>query len=178
MKRAITQELLRDLLDYSPETGEFRWEERGLHLFKDARSQKIWNTQFAGKPAFTYQDANGYRRTNMLGAGVYAHRAAWIWVNGSIPVSMLIDHVNQDKTDNRICNLRLASKSSNARNMKMNCTNTSGVTGVHWWKTRGKWVASIHETHLGAFDRFEDAVAARLSAEKANGYSSVHGRAA
>lgn len=81
----------------------------------------------------------------------------------------LIDHINHDRLDNRKNNLRIVSDQQNAFNQKLRINNTSGVTGVGWWKRDNNWSASIKYNYkhisLGYFDSFEDAVKARLEAE-------------
>jgi hypothetical protein len=86
---------------------------------------------------------------------------------GEIPD--VIDHIDGDTRNNRIENLRTATRSQNSMNCKMRKSNTSGVKGVYWHRTASAWTASIRVskvlTHLGTFaDRF-DAICARKSAE-------------
>ena len=82
----------------------------------------------------------------------------------------IIDHINHDKTDNRKCNLRPISGNENQWNAKKASNNTSGVTGVFWDSSRQRWLASLFcngkTHHLGRFDSFDDAVAARKAAEE------------
>lgn len=81
----------------------------------------------------------------------------------------MVDHISRDKTDNRRCNLRAANKSTNAMNTGLAVDNTSGAKGVKFWK--GKWRATIQYQkeiiNLGRFEKFDDAVSARNSAELA-----------
>lgn len=97
------------------------------------------------------------------------------WVNGSMvllhslimgnaPAGMEIDHINGEKADNRVANLRWATKSQNNRNRGRQSSNTSGLIGVYWHKAAGKWRSQIkvngRRTHLGYFtDRGEAAIA-------------------
>ena len=80
------------------------------------------------------------------------------------------DHINRNTFDNRKSNLRKASVEENARNHTIRKDNTSGVTGVYWRKDKGKWQAGIglngKTKHLGVFDTYEEAVEARIKAEK------------
>jgi hypothetical protein len=80
-----------------------------------------------------------------------------------------IDHVNRIKSDNRLCNLRPATRAQNAQNMPVRSNNTSKRTGVNWNKANQNWVASIcvnkARISLGSYTDFNDAVLARTSAE-------------
>lgn len=80
-----------------------------------------------------------------------------------------VDHISGNRLDNRKCNLRLCSRKENAYNKGLYSNNTSGVTGVSWHKTYGKWSAYIQKDKinilLGYFDTYEDAVKSRNEAE-------------
>lgn len=101
---------------------------------------------------------DGYLQLWMDGKKVMLHRAIWEHVNGSIPDGQEIDHVNGVRSDNRISNLRLVTRKQNQENMHSAfITNvTSGVKGVSFYKTTGKWRAQIRNwgrsIHLGYFD--------------------------
>ena len=90
-----------------------------------------------------------------------------------------IDHLNGDKHDNRIANLRDVDMSTNLRNAAGKSNNTSGATGVNWRADKGKWRARImvnyKERTLGHFDTFEEAVAAREAAARKLGFTERHG---
>lgn len=91
-----------------------------------------------------------------------------------------IDHINHVRTDNRIVNLRKASNTENSRNASIGSNNTSGALGVWFEKRRNAWVAEIkvdrRKIHIGQFDAFEDAVAARKAAEVKYGFHENHGK--
>ena len=78
----------------------------------------------------------GYMRIRYNGKIEYVHRLIWEHVNGPIPKGMHIDHINGNKSDNRIINLRLVTPSENAQNRH-------SATGVSFCKTTGKWLAQI-----------------------------------
>lgn len=174
------QALLAEMVDYDPATGLFVWREKPRHLFTTESRFKAANTQCRGKPAFCTRQTTGYLAGSVQGQMYLAHRIAWVICYGEWPDQ--IDHINGDKTDNRIVNLRSVSVAINNRNLARRKTNSSGVNGVRWHKAAGKWVARISvdgsEIHLGLFEDFAEAVAARKSAERNHDFHPNHGRAA
>ncbi|WP_266030417.1 HNH endonuclease signature motif containing protein [Brucella intermedia] len=171
-------DLLRQLLRYEPETGKLFWKERSLSMFSDEAKGRSWNTSWAGKPAMSYLGKTGYLVGN-IGRKVFkSHRVAWAIFHGEWPTTD-IDHINGDRTDNRINNLRLVTRQDNLRNMGIPVHNSSGHIGVSWSKERHKWLAYINVNRrmipLGRFDRLEDAVAARKVADKQYGFHKNHG---
>ena len=148
----LTQKRLKEVLDYSPSTGEFKWLKSG---------RRGW----AGKTAGGY--SRGYRVIRVDDTLYFAHHLAWLYMYGVIPD--MIDHINRVKDDNRIANLRLSDKRLNSYNRGLQTNNTSGITGVSWSKNMSKWEAYIWKKQkkikLGYFADFEDAVAARAEAE-------------
>lgn len=110
---------------------------------------------------------------------MYAHRVLWALHYGDTPHQQ-IDHANGVPYDNRISNLRLATRSENAMNKMASCRNTSGAKGVYWRKRTQKWVPRItvsgKEVYLGVFNTFEEAVEARRAAAgKYHGAFANHG---
>ncbi len=104
----------------------------------------------------------------------YAHRVAYaIWF-GEWP-SQQIDHINGNRADNRIANLRQVDASGNQRNKLVSKVGASGNIGVYWHAATNKWLASIglngRQTHLGLFEQKSDAVDARRRAELENGFT-------
>ena len=151
----ITQEHLRQLLAYSAETGVF--------TRKVSTSNSVKVGDIAGSPS-----SNGYINIGVLGKLQKAHRLAWLYVYGVWP-SEDIDHVNRDRTDNRICNLRAVTRQQNMHNTSRLSNNKSGHPGVHWDVAAKKWVAQVghngKSTYVGQFSLLEDAVAARKAGE-------------
>lgn len=111
----------------------------------------------------------GYIIISLDGIPYKAHRLAWLYVHGEMPAA-IVDHINRDKTDNRIANLRLATRSENARNINRRRDNTSGITGVTFLPKTSRWAAKLTVNSwnhfLGSFATKEEAIAARLKAEK------------
>ena len=152
----LTAETVRKLLDYDPETGVFRWRVDRCGTVKK------------GSVAGTF-NAKGYRQIMVAGKRYYAHRLAWLYVNGEWPPDE-VDHVNCDEGDNRIANLRLAVKSENGSNRKKQKNNSSGFKGVSFHKRIGKFAAQISiyglDKHLGYFSTAEEAHAAYCAASE------------
>ena len=170
-------ETLRQILRYESDTGRLFWKERPARMFKDSRTHKSWNTRCAGKEAGNLRP-DGYLRLCINRRPIYNHRAAYAIFHGEWPEKH-IDHWNGVLTDNRPSNLRDADHCKNARNAKMNKNNTSGHNGVSWFARDGKWQVAISfggkRVYLGAYEKIEDAVAARLKADREHGYTKRHG---
>lgn len=111
---------------------------------------------------------------------MYVHRIVWIMHNGEIPFGMHIDHINHNRKDNRIQNLRLVTNGENHKNTKLYSRNSSGVCGVSFSKWHNKWWARINVDgkfiNLGMFDDINSAIEAREKAEKFYGFHENHGR--
>lgn len=185
MKTELTQAMARQLLEYDPHTGKLTWRKRTPDLFAGTRNSaehscKRWNTKFSGKEAFTAV-TTGYKVGAIFAKNYLAHRVIWLLLFGHFPDEQ-IDHINGDRTDNRLANLRAVTNAENCKNQCARSDNTTGVTGVYWFKRDSKWVVSItangKQKHLGYFDEFEDAVARRKAAEAELGFHPNHGRAA
>ena len=154
----ITQQELKDVLDYDPESGGMTW--------RLSRSNRVKVGDRAGT-----NSGHGYLVVRVLGEKHYVHRLAWLYSFGVFPVEH-IDHVNGDRSDNRISNLREASQSENFQNLKSaKITNKCGMLGAHKHKqVDNKWQARIrlnYKTYyLGLFDSAEQAHEAYLKAKR------------
>lgn len=99
---------------------------------------------------------------------MYEHRLAWFYVHGDIPDGRTIDHINGDKGDNRLANLRLATAGENLANIGAKRDNKSGCKNVHWCSTKERWIAKVKRDgktkHVGTFRSYELAVAAAEAA--------------
>jgi len=174
-----TPETLRKLLSYDPDTGLLTWKRRPIEMFPNEWASKSWNTKFCGKHAFLSDHSKGYKQGMIFNKLYLAHRVVYAIYYGIWPTAQ-IDHINGDKLDNRIANLRDVTNAENARNTKKYSNNTSGYTGVSWDSTVGKWRSSIwvqnKNCHLGFFTDIEDAIASRASANIKYDYHANHGR--
>jgi hypothetical protein len=112
-------------------------------------------------------DKDGYNQVHLSGGRVPAHKIIWCMAYGEMPE--MLDHINGDRADNRLSNLRVVTKRENNMNRAKRTDNKSGFTGVRWHKQRGKWNARIKldgkEISLGMYESFGEAVNARLKAE-------------
>lgn len=160
LKTALSAERLQELLNYNPKTGIFTWRESAN---RNGRSNPYVMRQRAGslRPA-------GYRAIRIDYELFLEHRLAWLYVHGVWPKNE-IDHINRDKSDNRIANLRVASRGQNLANMKCHKDNSSGYKGVSFHKRLG-WFARIcvNRKHhfLGYHPTAEAAHAAYAAAAK------------
>ncbi len=121
----------------------------------------------AGRVAGMINDS-GYRVTRVNGKNYRVHRIIWEMHHGEIPCGLEIDHINRDRLDNRIENLRLATRHEQNLNMSKR-KSTSGITGVCWSKKDKRWQALIgfkgKSYYLGQFIEKRDAIKARRDAE-------------
>ena len=152
----IDSDMVRELFEYDSNTGI---------LLRDGKE--------AG-----YVDNRGYRRVKIYGKPYRSHVIAWLYFYGSLPNNQ-IDHINGDKINNSISNLRDVSQSENNRNAKLRCDNKTGQVGVYL-RDNGKYGAVINykkeREYLGSFELIEDAVAARVDAQRRLEFHENHGR--
>lgn len=167
-------EVLNRLIIYKEETGLLFWKRRTINDFKDERSLNSWNGRYALYEAcrgFT----RGYKSIVILAKAYMYHRIVWKMHYGFDPLE--IDHIDGNKSNNIITNLRSVTGVENCKNCKMKNTNTSGITGVY--KRNNKYTASIcverKQIFLGSFELLHQAVQARKEAEIKYGFHSNHG---
>lgn len=125
----MTQDELKSLLHYNPETGMFTW------LVDRGRRYKSGRLANSIGPL-------GYVVIRINGILYYAHRLAYLYVNGIFP-ECEVDHINHNKSDNRWVNLRHASHSQNCQNVRKKSNNTTGYIGVSVCKRSGKYAAEV-----------------------------------
>lgn len=171
------QEVLAQRLRYDPDSGKLFWLE-----WSDA--PKGWNERLAGKEAYTCKHGKGYTYGTMtikdgdrvVAYRSYSHRTVWKMAYGNEPE--FIDHINGDRQDNRLENLRSVTRQENAINKRLKKGNKSGHHGV--WETKeGSWRAFIglggKLTQIGTYPTKEFALVARQAAEKVLGFHENHG---
>lgn len=151
----LTQEQLKFIINYDPESGEFTWNnphKQGPAKRGSRAGTVKWCGPVGRKVPYLYIHfgRKWYR----------AHRLAWLYMTGSMPEDQ-IDHISTETLDNRFCNLRQATQAQNNYNQNLSRKNTSGVKGVYWDKSRSLWMARTRingkETNLGRFANIQDA---------------------
>ncbi len=125
-------EILKANFVYCPETGVF------TNRIDRARTPKAKEGMVSGY----ISKQHGYRILNVGNKSYLGHRVAWAMTHCEWPTCE-IDHKNNVRTDNRIANLREATKSENRRNLLISKRNTSGIKGVTWNSSRKRWMAKI-----------------------------------
>lgn len=153
----LTQARLREVLNYDPETGDFHWRKR------------LSNRAAAGKKTGLSRH-NGYSVIRLDRKLHFAHRLAFLYIHGRWPTAD-VDHINGVRDDNRICNLREATRAENIRNSHIRSDNKSGFKGVSWNAGAKLWMANIRTKNrtnefLGLFDTPEEAHEAYAVAAK------------
>jgi len=152
----------KELITYNPETGDFVWS-YPVNSGRGYSNKKIG--AIAGMPCV----GRNYIKIIIGGKQFYAHRLAWLWVHGEYPDDV-IDHVNGDGSDNRICNLRSASKTQNQWNRSVSKRNSTGLKGVYFHRKSGKFQSMIKigpkSKYLGMFDSPDAAHSAYITAAK------------
>jgi hypothetical protein len=154
MRTNLTQERLKEVLNYDPDTGVF------------TRAIGVRGCS-AGTRLGTLNKRLGYVLVGVDGTQYYAHRLAWLYMNGCWPPEQ-VDHMNGDRSDNRLVNLRACRQAENSQNTVAHTDSKSGVLGVSWVGKLGKWRARIFkgaEVHLGCFGTKEEAHQAYLAAK-------------
>jgi hypothetical protein len=152
----ITQEYLKSILDYNENDGNFYW-------------KKSRGTAQKGNIAGNVNIINKYRIIGINKKIYSAHILVWIYFYGQKP-NGLIDHINMNKSDNRIVNLREVTAYENRQNTKNPSNNTSGKKGVVWNKAANRFEVRItiqnKRISLGYYADIKDAINARNMAEE------------
>lgn len=169
-KQDITPEIAAELLNYDPGTGVLTWKPRSQKWFSYPNFHIHWNSRWAGKVAGT-KNKRGYLVMNVLNRIMTAHRLAWMIHYGEIP-GQAIDHINGDKTDNRLENLRSISQEKNTQNRRLSAKGKDlplgvfPVLGSKKGKVFARIIAGKKRFYLGTFSTPEEAHKAYLKAKR------------
>lgn len=180
----LTQEIVRELLDYNPETGKLTWKNRDGKWFKDTEKRTAthscnqWNSKNANTEAFrNISKTTGHKCGSIFYKLYKSHRIIWLWQTGEWPKEQ-IDHINRIRHDNRWINLREVSNLENQKNKNPQKNNSSGRNGVYKLPN-GDYQVSIgvngKSVYIGYAHSFEEAVALREKADKKYDFSENHG---
>lgn len=143
----LTQEELKTLLQYNPTTGDFTW------LEKASKYSNIKVGEIADKLHANYKDISINNKRYK------SHRLVWLYFYGNFP-SVMIDHIDCDRLNNKIENLRLATSSNNNWNRTLNSNTKTGVKGVRIHKNgnyEGRIMCNKISYYLGVFETLEEA---------------------
>lgn len=157
----LTVQRVREALIYCPETGVFK---RKLRTAQRHQAGDRADFPISGG------NAKGYSRVSLDGKRYLAHRVAWLYVHGQWP-SQFIDHINGEKSDNRLINLRDVNRIINSQNIRRaRKDNSHGNLGISWHKQNKKWCARIglqgKTKRVGSFSTVEQASEAYLNAKR------------
>jgi|SRR5450631_139685 len=139
----LTQEYLKECVDYNRDTGIFIWLHRPECHFKNKRSFKQRNAARTGKQTGSF-DGKGYYTISIDNKSYLSHRLAWLYEYGKFPEND-IDHVDGNRLNNRISNLREATRLQNMQNQRAPRGNnkTTNLLGVSLIPSSGKFRARV-----------------------------------
>lgn len=164
-KSELTPALIKQVLQYEPHSGNLIW-------ISSLHSKRVLIGQHAGSLA-----KSGYRQITLFGTSYQAHRLIWFMETGEWPEQ--VDHINQDRSDNRWSNLRAVTKAENARNRSRNPHSKTGEVGIWYNQKTFKYVAEI--TYNGkkvfqkSYDNIDDAIRERKAKAISLGFHDNHG---
>lgn len=160
----LTQEQLKKLLHYDPETGIF------------TRKTAFGNRLKIGEETGCLNSA-GYIQVHVAGKKYYAHRLAWLYMTGAWPKNH-IDHDNHKRSDNRWINLCDVTQQENNKNISLRKRNVSGCAGVTPNKEKNKWECKISlngkSVFLGYFKSLDLAISTKKEANIKHGFHKNH----
>jgi len=156
---------INDFVDYCPETGIMT-------------RKKIWARRHIVGEQIGTLTKNGYLSFGINNNEYLVHRIAY-FIHYNIMPPEQVDHINHNRCDNRIDNLRLVSKFENQQNMSLSKRNDSGIVGISFDNSRKKWIAQIREnrkTHMKRFSTKFGAIRQRLKWNKEFNFHDNHGK--
>lgn len=154
----ITKEQLQEVFHYDHTSGQL--------IRKKARGGAVCG------PVEGFADRKGYRRMRFGPKFYFVHRIVFLLVHGYLPAEL--DHINGDRSDNRVGNLRPATSQQNKQNKAVSSANRSGLKGVSWDTKANRWRASAshmvegkkRKVYLGLYHDMQDAHAAYVAFAK------------
>jgi hypothetical protein len=152
----IDHETVKRLFYYDSDSGVLLWRKG------NGGNVKPWQQVHA-------KNGHGYYTVKVHGKSYLAHRLIWLYVHGVMPTGD-IDHKNRIRNDNRLCNLRTASRTDNCQNISLPRHNKSGHIGVSWMKSHNAWTVYVKvdkkNKWLGYYKDLDEAIAARKAGEE------------
>jgi hypothetical protein len=144
-------ERLREVFEVD-ESGQLKWKKRP--------HAKCWNIDIGGIAGSTKED--GYWRVTLDGSHYYCHRIVWKMFTGVDPGELEVDHVNKNRSDNRICNLRLVTTRQNSFNRGGAKTSKTKIPCVFYTRSRrSPFKVVVNSKHIGSFQSVHEAIRAR-----------------
>lgn len=180
-----TPDELRQLLRYEPETGKLFWKERGVEWFRSTKGRsaeetcRLWNARWAGREALDTDGGAGYFVGTVLYKRAMTHQFVWAIATGEWP-HLDIDHVDGDRKNNRIENLRHIGSVGNGRNRSTRPALSGLPRGVSYHKKyrEKNFRAAVHvggkQIHLGLFSTAGEAHQAYREAALKLGFTERH----
>lgn len=149
-KKLPTQKQLKQLFNYDSETG------RLIRISHPKKNQR----HLIGKPAGGRHPEGGWR-VSVNNTCYLNCRLVWMWNYGEDPGELEIDHIDGDRSNDRLDNLRLATRQQNEANKCTTRANTSGHKGVSWYKRLSKWRVDVCGKTIGYFSDLDEAIKVR-----------------
>ena len=162
-KPELTAERARELFDYDPDTGVLKWKAENLKSRQRGRIKQLKESLFGATRKDGYIVIMADKRQYL------AHRVAWLLVYGEWP-ALQIDHINGNRSDNRICNLRDVDREVNSQNLRKATASNNSSSFLGVTKHRNKWRAQIcankKNYHLGVYETEKEASLSYLIAKR------------
>lgn len=159
----IDQDLILKLFSYDPETGVFK------RIGRLKSNGLISKCDFVGVAT----SSHGYLQYTVKDKTYDVHRLIFMYINGEFP-NCDVDHIDGNRRNNRLTNLRLVSRSENLKNVGIKTIPKSGHTGVGWNHKTNKWRVWIQNDHYDGFKSLEEAISFRKTEEASRNFSKDH----